>query len=153
MNPSCNPFSPTGQFQPGYGNNQSQNVNVMDQLMQASESLMKEQQRQQFMANMMPVLLGQAPAAPFQQGGGGGPYRTNNRDRPPLQCFHRCRDTGNRCNGPHLAKDCPIAAKEKEADVVAEVERREKIRQERSEERRVGKECANSCRSRWSPYH
>ena len=23
----------------------------------------------------------------------------------------------------------------------------------RSEERRVGKECANSCRSRWSPYH
>ena len=24
---------------------------------------------------------------------------------------------------------------------------------ERSEERRVGKECANSCRSRWSPYH
>ena len=30
-----------------------------------------------------------------------------------------------------------------------------KIHQElgRSEERRVGKECANSCRSRWSPYH
>ena len=23
----------------------------------------------------------------------------------------------------------------------------------RSEERRVGKECATSCRSRWSPYH
>ena len=23
----------------------------------------------------------------------------------------------------------------------------------RSEERRVGKECARSCRSRWSPYH
>ena len=24
---------------------------------------------------------------------------------------------------------------------------------ERSEERRVGKECMTSCRSRWSPYH
>src|SRR3546814_12820661 len=23
----------------------------------------------------------------------------------------------------------------------------------RSEERRVGKECVNTCRSRWSPYH
>ena len=26
-------------------------------------------------------------------------------------------------------------------------------RQERSEERRVGKECSLTCRSRWSPYH
>ena len=26
-------------------------------------------------------------------------------------------------------------------------------RQFRSEERRVGKECASMCRSRWSPYH
>src|SRR3546814_14275928 len=24
---------------------------------------------------------------------------------------------------------------------------------ERSEERRVGKECASTCRARWSPYH
>src|SRR3546814_14471738 len=27
------------------------------------------------------------------------------------------------------------------------------IRIERSEERRVGKECVSPCRSRWSPYH
>ena len=27
------------------------------------------------------------------------------------------------------------------------------IRIMRSEERRVGKECASMCRSRWSPYH
>ena len=27
------------------------------------------------------------------------------------------------------------------------------IRASRSEERRVGKECSSSCRSRWSPYH
>src|SRR3546814_20722974 len=26
-------------------------------------------------------------------------------------------------------------------------------REERSEERRVGKECVSTCRSRWSPYH
>src|SRR3546814_17862460 len=31
----------------------------------------------------------------------------------------------------------------------------ERVRQEllRSEERRVGKECVSTCRSRWSPYH
>src|SRR3546814_5797242 len=30
----------------------------------------------------------------------------------------------------------------------------EAVRQfERSEERRVGKECVSTCRSRWSPYH
>src|SRR3546814_16342483 len=27
------------------------------------------------------------------------------------------------------------------------------ITQKRSEERRVGKECVSTCRSRWSPYH
>src|SRR3546814_2868171 len=27
------------------------------------------------------------------------------------------------------------------------------FRQPRSEERRVGKECVSTCRSRWSPYH
>ena len=27
------------------------------------------------------------------------------------------------------------------------------VKEERSEERRVGKECNQVCRSRWSPYH
>src|SRR3546814_12489723 len=27
------------------------------------------------------------------------------------------------------------------------------LREMRSEERRVGKECVSTCRSRWSPYH
>ena len=27
------------------------------------------------------------------------------------------------------------------------------VRKQRSEERRVGKECSSECRSRWSPYH
>src|SRR3546814_13642775 len=30
---------------------------------------------------------------------------------------------------------------------------REKAFPNRSEERRVGKECVSTCRSRWSPYH
>src|SRR3546814_17110442 len=29
----------------------------------------------------------------------------------------------------------------------------ERDRQDRSEERRVGKECVSTCRSRWAPYH
>src|SRR3546814_3849203 len=33
------------------------------------------------------------------------------------------------------------------------VERRQDRLQGRSEERRVGKECVSTCRSRWSPYH
>src|SRR3546814_14430815 len=35
--------------------------------------------------------------------------------------------------------------------VVAPIEMRQ--RRPRSEERRVGKECVSTCRSRWSPYH
>ena len=31
--------------------------------------------------------------------------------------------------------------------------RQERNLEARSEERRVGKECASMCRSRWSPYH
>src|SRR3546814_14486959 len=32
-------------------------------------------------------------------------------------------------------------------------ELRDRVNEERSEERRVGKECVSTCRSRWSPYH
>src|SRR3546814_16368819 len=42
-------------------------------------------------------------------------------------------------------------AAQRAADIVEnEVAR---AREERSEERRVGKECVSTCRSRWSPYH
>ena len=34
-----------------------------------------------------------------------------------------------------------------------EVESAMRVEAERSEERRVGKECEVPCRSRWSPYH
>src|SRR3546814_11831589 len=29
----------------------------------------------------------------------------------------------------------------------------DRVLEQRSEERRVGKECVSTCRSRWSPYH
>src|SRR3546814_16745410 len=41
--------------------------------------------------------------------------------------------------GSALMRDLPLAASLIEAT--------------RSEERRVGKECVSSCRSRWTPYH
>ena len=47
----------------------------------------------------------------------------------------------------HEAKKLKITATEQEINnVIANVEKR-------SEERRVGKECVSTCRSRWSPYH
>src|SRR3546814_12838984 len=34
-----------------------------------------------------------------------------------------------------------------------EYQKRSETKELRSEERRVGKECVSTCRSRWSPYH
>src|SRR3546814_15449011 len=34
-----------------------------------------------------------------------------------------------------------------------EAGRAQQVHKRRSEERRVGKECVSTCRSRWSPYH
>ena len=54
---------------------------------------------------------------------------------------------------PHLIDDI----KEK---VITDIKNSEKkdqdyieYKRKRSEERRVGKECSEPCRSRWSPYH
>ena len=131
MNPSYNPFSPSGQPQQSCGPNQPQNVNFMDQLIGMSQSLQQERQRQELMQSLMPALMGQGSAPPFRQGGGGGGgygYGGNNRDRQ-LQCYHICKD-GKRCNGAHYAKDCPKAADEREERIQAEVERRTKIKEE-----------------------
>src|SRR3546814_12552612 len=52
-------------------------------------------------------------------------------------------------------EDCPGLAKITALRQSAEREgrRRISILIGRSEERRVGKECVSTCRSRWSPYH
>ena len=68
--------------------------------------------------------------------------------------------------GPPTQIDKPISAavKAQGAKMVAEVEKGRQVAAqsgclachkigERSEERRVGKECRRLCRSRWSPYH
>src|SRR3546814_17415748 len=44
-----------------------------------------------------------------------------------------------------VAAPCPTAP--------GDVRRNAAVRAERSEERRVGKECVSTCRSRWSPSH
>ena len=43
--------------------------------------------------------------------------------------------------------------KEANEEIETLQEELEKAKTLRSEERRVGKECASMCRSRWSPYH
>src|SRR3546814_15301364 len=53
---------------------------------------------------------------------------------------------------PHLSSEIQIAVLVTELTLAAA---RDTIRilSWRSEERRVGKECVSTCRSRWSPYH
>ena len=44
--------------------------------------------------------------------------------------------------------------KVEDIDLPVNIEKRlEALGMTRSEERRVGKECSEPCRSRWSPYH
>src|SRR3546814_15970021 len=46
-----------------------------------------------------------------------------------------------------------VADAEHEAVVEGRVQFRDQAVLRRSEERRVGKECVSTCRTRWSPYH
>src|SRR3546814_3849702 len=60
-------------------------------------------------------------------------------------CDHRC--DGRRCRPSHFGARQQMVG----ADIVATDSR--ECTAIRSEERRVGKECVSTCRSRWSPYH
>src|SRR3546814_1779454 len=55
---------------------------------------------------------------------------------------------------PESRRRKTITVKDVEA-VVAKIARipPKSVSRDRSEERRVGKECVSTCRSRWSPYH
>src|SRR3546814_15923517 len=58
--------------------------------------------------------------------------------------------------GPPIVKYSLIPQTGCSSDRCAGLKRRSAIAEnsgERSEERRVGKECVSTCRSRWSPYH
>src|SRR3546814_979435 len=60
------------------------------------------------------------------------------------------------CRVAGLNPDRPgksVASKEGGAQMAAALAAFAKLFDRRSEERRVGKECVSTCRSRWSPYH
>src|SRR3546814_12834264 len=61
----------------------------------------------------------------------------------------RCRDRRGACH--QLGADARAGGADPSAAGVRAARRAET--QIRSEERRVGKECVSTCRSRWSPYH
>src|SRR3546814_16141610 len=64
--------------------------------------------------------------------------------------------TGRKAGQKHIGVEAVVMRTD--IDVV-DVEQQQAVglfgqrREERSEERRVGKECVSTCRSRWSPYH
>src|SRR3546814_9611069 len=54
------------------------------------------------------------------------------------------------------AIDIPCVIVCRQAEIPDEIDHEEehaRPKDKRSEERRVGKECVSTCRSRWSPYH
>ena len=66
---------------------------------------------------------------------------------PLNQELHRLRmKTQNLTNENYNINDVKVKK-------IIEDERQRLARELRSEERRVGKECVSTCRSRWSPYH
>ena len=64
------------------------------------------------------------------------------------KCF---KDPGRGLDHETIELQEDLSYEEHPVRILDEAERR--TRNKRSEERRVGKECASMCRSRWSPYH
>src|SRR3546814_3241835 len=62
-----------------------------------------------------------------------------------------CFDYGE---GGYQSDQCNVGFNEQQGTFQIEIKGlAEPKSKERSEERRVGKECVSTCRSRWSPYH
>src|SRR3546814_11218712 len=54
----------------------------------------------------------------------------------------------------HGAEERPVARHLRESFAAIRIDTMlQRVADARSEERRVGKECVSTCRSRWSPYH
>src|SRR3546814_5855082 len=79
------------------------------------------------------------------------PPSRDEADRPLHAGIERPQAKG----GGQGQNGCADRAGEKYRPVLMEVRqgRHEVALGQRSEERRVGKECVSTCRSRWSPYH
>src|SRR3546814_2525036 len=83
--------------------------------------------------------LSTAPFSPLSAARSVGPGNTPRRPRPILQhIFYGYLFLENSVDIFGPARDC---------------ERKLDNQRLRSEERRVGKECGSTCRSRWSPFH
>ena len=75
--------------------------------------------------------------------------------------YKKALDEINKLNqqldSPALSADKKAAMAKERDEKIANIKTMEReineFRQTRSEERRVGKECSELCRSRWSPYH
>src|SRR3546814_15372346 len=87
------------------------------------------------------------------------------RDRPSSSSRRTCRSAIDRGDSPHI-QGSSAPARRRVATAWHRTRRRGPrllgrpaardsgaLRGSRSEERRVGKECVSTCRSRWSPYH
>src|SRR3546814_7768908 len=72
-------------------------------------------------------------------------------------CFHLGENIGIRNTNLEIYSYIRISVLEVNPEVLGvisgPIEDRECTCHFRSEERRVGKECVSTCRSRWSPYH
>src|SRR3546814_1382341 len=65
----------------------------------------------------------------------------------------RWRPFSRRRRSPHVQFFFRVARKPQRQKTARYARFSTPTRQSRSEERRVGKECVSTCRSRWSPYH
>src|SRR3546814_12059443 len=75
--------------------------------------------------------------------------RCHKRKSPPLPEVYRAFVARRMAKGKWHPRRWPSCSAEPHQQLVA----RAGIANGRSEERRVGKECVSTCRSRWSPYH
>src|SRR3546814_14210052 len=77
-------------------------------------------------------------------GGGGGAGRSQRRQYCHCDLAH-----WNTASGLSRLSEPSSATSPSSSKAIT----RSRLRVWRSEERRVGKECVSTCRSRWSPYH
>src|SRR3546814_13129544 len=87
--------------------------------------------------------------------GGGFPSSYPGMEPPPLGAYfdtiHRSFESLPISYSAELWCEPGRALSAEYSSLIVRVEKRRG--DERSEERRVGKECVSTCRSRWSPYH
>src|SRR3546814_16965555 len=73
--------------------------------------------------------------------------------RPSLQYLAPDRPTAGAGTTAMMTGAAIAVSYDDRIDTAADAAFKEAREQIRSEERRVGKECVSTCRSRWSPYH